>query len=97
FSRDWSSDVCSSDLCAQADIVGHVVGAVPQNQVATGGGRGEQGVHDPLSLGAIGHLAECPHEQYRDRSGDVQDVAGVGHHDLGIDRKSVVEGNDVQY
>src|SRR3546814_11215032 len=90
---DWSSDVCSSDLCASAHqqplgarkIGGAIVEAVEAAVDAPGD------LTQIVLVGEVVQLAAVP-----EPAGDIDGKVGIGRHKAGIgDRKSVAEGKSV--
>src|SRR5699024_11267513 len=56
--RDWSSDVCSSDLIYTFDLLGHRLGegvdVGPADGLGTGAAEVDQALVDPFAAGVLG-------------------------------------------
>src|SRR3546814_16440556 len=76
---DWSSDVCSSDLVAVADVPGLAVGAVgledERGLVASGGEMAVEAVHADVEF-AVGEPADA---EILGVEADVADAGGRRH------------------
>src|SRR3546814_20499887 len=82
---DWSSDVCSSDLVADAAVDDHVV------EAEIDGAIGGDAAADP-GIASTVPQADTPQEQQDRRDGEDYRIPVVR---LERDRKSVVEGKSV--